>query len=76
MEATPAREGGAIMNTRQEGGSNTVVLIARVAFAVEQLGAIFEVHGVVVIPAAASDEALGLEGVDDRLRQVIAPGDG
>src|SRR5262249_29720835 len=45
----------------------------RVAACVEELRPILEVHGVVVEPAAAPDEAFGFESVDNRLRDAIAP---
>src|SRR5882757_152529 len=46
---------------------------SRVTRGIEQLGAIFEMHGVEMVPPAAPDEALGLEGVDDRLRHAVLP---
>src|SRR5664279_2727556 len=48
---------------------------AGLAPVVEQLRTVLEVHRIVVIPAAAPDEALGLERVDDGLRNAVAPTD-
>lgn len=46
---------------------------ARIAAGIEQLRPVLEVHGVVVIPAPAPDEALGLERIDDHLRHAVLP---
>src|ERR1039458_1619236 len=39
----------------------------------EKFWPVLEVHGVVVVPAATPDKALGLEGVDDGLGKTVAP---
>ncbi len=41
----------------------------------DQLGPVLEVHGVVVIPLAAPDEALGLEDLGDLVGDAVAIGD-
>ncbi len=42
----------------------------------EELGAIFEVHGIVVEPSPAPDEAVLLEDIDDLGRCIVAVGKG
>src|SRR3972149_5250431 len=39
----------------------------------DQLGPVFEMHGVEVIPLAAPDEAVALEDLDDGRRNAVAP---
>ena len=39
----------------------------------QQLGAVFKMHGVVVIPAPAPDEAVLFEHLDDLHRDLVAP---
>src|SRR5690242_7513329 len=55
---------------------NNLIRVVRalgITASVQQFGAIFEVHGVEVIPATAPDEALTLERVDDLLRHRVLP---